>query len=67
MKFKVGDKVICIKSSDAYLTKGKVYTIVQSRREFVRVVEDHGNLGVQRSISRFKSAPQYNTKLAELL
>ena len=41
-KFKVGDKVRCVKSGLAYITKGRVYEIVALDDHWHRVVTDFG-------------------------
>lgn len=41
-KFKVGDKVRCVRDSSKYLTKGSVYEIVSVWNRWYRVVTDNG-------------------------
>lgn len=41
-KFKVGDKVRCVKSGLPYITKGRVYEIVSADDYWHRIVTDFG-------------------------
>ena len=41
-KFKVGDKVRCVKSGLSYITKGRIYEIVSQEDHWHRVLTDTG-------------------------